>query len=322
MKAVVQRSYGSTEQLELADVADPVPGKGEVLVRVAAAGVDRGTWHVLTGLPLVARLGLGLRRPKYPIPGRDVAGVAVAVGPEVRSIAMGDEVIGTADGSFAELAVVPERRLARKPAGLSLVEAATLPVSGLTALQAVADLAQVRAGQHVLVTGASGGVGSYAVQLAAARGAHVTAVCSGGKADLVRSLGATDVVDYTLEDIDRDGARYDTIIDIAGNRPLSQLRRVLAPHGTLVVVGGEDGGRWLGGLHRQLGVVLLSPFTRQRLTALVSKEKGEDMARPATLVEQGQVRPAVDRTFPLADAAAAIDYLHSGAARGKIAVTA
>jgi NADPH:quinone reductase-like Zn-dependent oxidoreductase len=321
MRAVRQQHYGGTEQLELVEVDPPVPGKGEVLVRVAAAGVDRGTWHVMTGRPLVARLGLGLRRPRYPVPGRDVAGVVEAVGPGVTSVAVGDEVIGTADGSFAELAVVPERRLTRKPPALSFVEAAVLPVSGLTALNAVHDTAQVRAGQQVLVTGASGGVGTYVVQLAAARGAQVTAVCSGAKADLVRELGATDVIDYTCEDVDRDGRRYDVIIDIAGNRPLSQLRRSLAHDGTLVVVGGEGGGRWLGGLQRQLGAVLLSPFVKQRLTAVVSKEKGDDMARLAALVEQGQLRPVVDRTFPLAEAPAAIDYLDSGATRGKVAVT-
>lgn len=321
MKAVVQRHFGGTEQLALADVDDPTPGEGEVLVRVVAAGVDRGTWHLMTGLPLVARLGIGLRRPRYPIPGRDLAGVAEAVGPGVTSVKVGDEVVGTADGSFAELAVVPERRITRSPAGIPLVDAAVLPVSGLTALLTVHDVAKVQAGQPVLVTGASGGVGSYAVQMAAALGAHVTAVCSGAKADFVRELGATDVIDYAREEIDRDGRRYDVVIDIAGNRPLSLLRRCLADRGTLVVVGGEGGGRWFGGLHRQLGAAALSPFVKQRLTMLVSRERAEDMARLVALVEQGQLRPAVDRTFPLADAAAAIDFLASGNVRGKVAVT-
>jgi NADPH:quinone reductase-like Zn-dependent oxidoreductase len=322
MQAVIQRHYGGPEQLELADVPDPTPGRGEVLVRVRAAGIDRGTWHLMRGLPLVVRPAFGLRRPRTPVPGRDVAGTVVAVGEQVTGYALGDEVMGTARGSFAELAVVPTTRLTHKPAELDFAEAAVLPVSGLTALQALRDAGRVRAGQRVLVIGASGGVGTAAVQIARAYGAVVTGVCSGGKADLVRSLGATDVIDHTVDDIDRDGVRFDLIIDIAGNRPIRQLRRSLAPRGTLVMVGGEDGGRWIGGVHRQLAAVLLSPWVRQRLTSVVSAERAADMEALAELVGRGELRPALDRTFALAEAAKALDHLESGHVRGKVALTA
>ncbi|GAA1477396.1 NAD(P)-dependent alcohol dehydrogenase [Nocardioides aestuarii] len=318
MQAVVQHRYGGSEQLSLAEVADPAAGPGEVLVEVRAAGVDRGTWHLMTGLPLVMRLGFGFRGPKVPVPGRDVSGVVVAVGPDVTSYAAGEEVIGTADGSFAELAVVPVKRLARKPSSVTHEEAAVLPVSGLTALQAIRK-AGVSAGQQVLVIGASGGVGSYAVQLAVAAGATVTGVAGGAKADLVRDLGAERVLDHTRQEIEQDG-RYDVIIDIAGRRPLPLLRRALAPEGTLVVVGGEGGDRWLGGFQRQLALPLRSVFTRQRLLGLLSKESSADLAELARLVDAGDVRPTLDRTFTLDEAAKAVDHVADGHARGKVAV--
>ena len=238
MRAITQHRYGGTETLQLTEIEAPTPGPDEVLVRVRAAGVDRGTWHLMAGQPYAVRLAFGLRRPKFPVVGRDVAGVVDRVGADVTSFAIGDEVIGTADGSYADFAVVPVSRLARKPASLSFEEAATLPVSGATALQVVRR-AGVEAGDRVLVIGASGGVGSYAVQVAAARGAEVTGVASGAKADLVRSLGATDVIDHTREEIDASGRRWDVIIDLAGLRRLSLLRRCLAPDGTLVIAGGE-----------------------------------------------------------------------------------
>jgi NADPH:quinone reductase-like Zn-dependent oxidoreductase len=234
-------------------------------------------------------------------------------------VAVGDEVIGTADGSFAELAVVPQGRVARKPTTLSFEEAATLPVSGLTAIQAVRDGGRIQPGDRVLVIGASGGVGSYAVQIAAAYGAEVTGVASGGKADLVRSLGATRVIDYTREDLD-DGTRYDVVLDIAGRRPIRHLRRLLADTGTLVIIGGEGGDRWLGGTHRQIAALALSPFVSQRLTALLSKENADDLDTLAQLVDQGRVRPALERTYALHDAAKAIDHVGAGHARGKVAV--
>lgn len=319
--AVVQRQYGGTEQLHLAEVPMPTPGPTEVLVRVQAAGVDRGTWHLMTGLPYAVRLGFGLRRPKHPIPGRDVAGVVVALGAQVRDVQVGDEIMGTADGSFAEYAVVPEARLTRKPARLSMEQAAVLPISGLTALQAVRNAGRVQPGQHVLVLGASGGVGSYAVQIASALGAVVTGVASGAKADLVRDLGATHVLDYAQDDIAGDGARYDVIIDTGGNRPIAKLRRALTSTGTLVIVGGETDGRWLGGAQRQLGALARSPFVGQRLTALLSSENGEDLAALARLVDEGLLTPALERTYALHEAGKAIDHLAAGHVRGKVALT-
>ncbi len=321
MKAIIQRGYGGPDQVELGDTDDPVAGRGEVLVRVRAAAIDRGTWHLMAGLPLIARPFFGLRRPRQPIVGRDVAGVVEAVGPDVAGIAVGDEVIGTARGSLAELAVVPTARLARKPASLSFTEAATLPISGLTALQAVRDSGRVQPGHRVLVIGASGGVGVFAVQIAAAYGAEVTGVCSAAKTDLVRSLGARDVIDYTRDEIDSLGGEYDVVIDIGGHRPISLLRSVLTARGTLVLVGAEGGGRWLGGMHRQLGAVLVSPFTRQRLTALASREVSRDMVELVEMVDRGELRSAVDRTFPLNDAAKAINHLVAGHVRGKVALT-
>ena len=320
MRAIQQRRYGGSEQLALTEAPNPTPGPHDVVVRVRAAGVDRGTWHLMAGRPYAVRLAFGLRRPRHPVPGRDVAGVVTEVGSQVSAVALGEEVIGTADGSFAELAVVPEGRVARKPAGISFEEAAVLPVSGLTALQAVRDAGRVRPGDKVLVIGASGGVGSYAVQVAAAYGAEVTGVASGGKADLVRSLGATRVIDYTCEPLD-DGTRYDVVLDLAGLRPIRQLRRLLTRTGTLVVVGGEGGDRWLGGTHRQLAVLALSPFVRQRLTALLSTENADDLQALVRLVDAGRLRPALERTYPLQEAATAIDHVAAGHARGKVAVT-
>ncbi len=320
MRAVIQKQYGGSDQLSVGDLPDPVPGPRDVVVSVRAAGVDRGTWHLMTGRPYAVRLAFGLRRPRHPVPGRDVAGVVTGTGEKVTAVAVGDEVIGTADGSFAELAVVPESRVAHKPAGLSFEEAATVPVSGLTALQAVRDAGRVRPGDRVLVIGASGGVGSYAVQIAAAFGAEVTGVASGAKADLVRSLGATRVLDYARDDL-HDGTRYDVVLDIAGLRPLGQLRRLLTQRGTLVILGGEGGDRWLGGTHRQLAALALSPFVKQRLTSLLSKESADDLAVLVELVEQGRIRPVLERTFALDAAAEAIDLLAAGHVRGKVALT-
>lgn len=319
MQAIVQRRYGGTEQLTLSDIPEPVPGRGEVLVAVHAAGVDRGTWHLMTGLPLVARLGIGLFRPRWPVPGRDVSGVIVALGAGVTAYSMGDEVIGTADGSFAERAIVPTKRLAHKPTSLTHDEAGALPISGLTALQAI-RAAQLSAGDRVLVLGASGGVGSYAVQIARAAGATVTGVASAAKADLVRSLGADQVIDHTRAEIESDG-RYDVIVDIAGRRPLSLLRRALTPTGTLVVVGGEGGGRWFGGFQRQLALPLLNLFQRQRWVPVISRETADDLGELCRLVESGDVRPALERTFALHEAGQAIDHVADGRARGKVAVT-
>ncbi|MGL5867127.1 MAG: NAD(P)-dependent alcohol dehydrogenase, partial [Dermatophilaceae bacterium] len=319
MRAVVQQHYGGSEQLHVTDLPTPEPRAGEVLVRVHAAAVDRGTWHVMTGLPLAARLGLGLRRPRFPVPGRDLSGVVVALGPDVDGYAVGDEVIGTASGSCAELAVVPVRRMTHAPRSIGPLDAAALPISGLTALQAV-ETARVAQGSRVLVIGSSGGVGSYAVQVAAARGGRVTAVCGPGGATLARSLGAAEVVDRATEPLDARGAGYDAVLVLGGTAPVRELRGLLGPRGTLVIVGTETGGRWFGGVERGLRAALLSPFVRQRLVMLVAREDGADLRRLVELVDAGAVRPVIDRRFALDEVAAAVDHVAAGRARGKVVI--
>lgn len=322
MKAVVQDRYGSADVLELADIERPEAGEGEVLVRVRAAGLDAGVWHLMTGRPYLLRLmGFGLRAPKVPVRGREVAGRVESVGGAVTRFRPGDEVFGFCEGSFAEYVSAPEDRFAPKPANLTLEQAAATAVSGVTALQAVRDAGRVRAGQKVLVIGAAGGVGTFAVQLAKAFGADVTGVCSTTKTDLVRSLGADDVIDYTREDFADRPQRYDVILDTAGNRSLSHLRRALAPRGTLVIVGGENGGRLLGGTDRVLRALLLSPFVRQRLRGLFSAERREDLEALRELIEAGEVTPAIDRTYALSEVPEAIRYLSEGSARGKVVIT-
>ncbi len=321
MRAIVQDAYGPADVLHLAEIPAPQVGAADVLLRVHAAGLDRGTWHLMTGKPYLVRLATGLRRPRNPVPGRDVAGVVVAVGAEVTRFAVGDEVFGVAPGSFAEYAVAREDKLARKPASLTFAQAAVVPISGGTALQALSDVGRVQPGQHVLVLGASGGVGSYAVQLAKALGAEVTGVASTGKLDLVRSLGADHVVDHTRADFADGEHRYDLVIDLAGNPGLSRLRRALTPRGTAVLAGGEEGGSFSGGMNRQLRAMALSPFLRQRLAMLVSRERAADFERLAELIESGQVTPSLDRTYPLAQAPEAMRRLAAGQVRGKIAIT-
>ena len=321
MKAIVQDTYGSADVLQPADVAMPVAGDGEVLVRVRAAGVDRGVWHVMAGLPYPVRImGFGMRAPKMPIPGFDLAGVVERVGAGVTRFRPGDEVFGVGKGTFAEYACAPERKLAPRPANLGFEQAAVLAISGSTALQGVRDHGKVRPGQKALIIGASGGVGSYAVQIAKAFGAEVAAVCSGAKAELVRGLGADRVIDYAREDFAAGGERYDVILDIGGYASLTRLRRALTPKGTLVIVGAETGGRWLGGLDRTLRALVLSPVVGQKLRAFVARETFEDMLVLKELVEAGKVTPALDRVFPLDDAPEAIRYLEQGRARGKVAI--
>jgi NADPH:quinone reductase-like Zn-dependent oxidoreductase len=322
MKAIVQDAYGSTDVLQFRDIAKPQIADDEVLVRVRAAGVDRGVWHLMTGLAYPIRLaGYGLRAPKTPVPGMDLAGVVEAVGTDVTRFRPGDEVFGTGKGAFAEYARAPERKLAHKPANLTFEQAAAVGISGSTALQAVRDHGGVRPGQRVLIIGASGGVGTFAVQLAKAFGAEVTAVSSAAKADLVRSLGADHVLDYTREDFATGDRRYDVIIDIGGNASLSRLRRALTPKGTLVITGGETGGRWIGGYDRQLRAVLLSRFVSQDLKAFVNNERYDNLIVLTQLIEAGKVTPVVDRTYPLTEAPQAIRYLEQGKARGKVVVT-
>ncbi|BCJ41344.1 NADPH:quinone reductase [Actinoplanes ianthinogenes] len=324
MRAVVQDVYGDAGVLHLRDVDRPTPGPGEVLVRVVAAGVDPGVWHMMTGRPWAMRPVTGMRTPKIPVRGRDLAGVVEAVGPGVSGFQPGDEVYGTTStGSFAEFATARADRIAAKPAGVSFEQAAVVPVSGTTALQAVRDVARVRSGQRVLVIGAGGGIGSFAVPLATEAGAEVTGVCSAGKADLVRSLGAVDVLDYRTEEVDTRGPVFDVIIDVAGNRPLSLLRRALTPRGTLVLVGGEARGTaLLGGLSRSLiAAPLSSMFSGRRLVGLIAKENAADLRVLADLLEKGTLRPCVERTFPLSGAAEAVRLIGSGHSRGKLVVT-
>jgi NADPH:quinone reductase-like Zn-dependent oxidoreductase len=321
MKAIVRDAYGSVDVLRLAEIDPPVADEVEVLVRVHAAGVDQGVWHLMTGTPYVMRLaGFGLRAPKNPLLGYDVAGRVEAVGAQMTVFRPGDEVFGTCRGSFAEYAVARADRLASKPDNVSFEQAAAVPISGYAALQAVREHGSVRVGQRVLIIGAGGGVGSFAVQLAKAYGAEVTGVCSTAKTELVRSIGADYVIDYTREDFADGRNRYDVILDIAGNRSLSQLRRALTPRGTLVIVGAEDAGNWLG-VRRQLRATALSPFVRQKLGTFISKERGADLEELRTLLEAGTITPVVDRTFPLDLVPEAIRCLRDGRAGGKIVIT-
>jgi NADPH:quinone reductase-like Zn-dependent oxidoreductase len=322
MSAVVHNSYGSSEVLHLAEVDMPTIAADEVLVHVRAAGLNRGTWHLMTGQPYLMRLmGFGLRRPKQPIAGQEMAGVVTAVGAGVTRFAPGDEVFGIARGSFAEYAAAKQDKVSHKPASLSFEQAAAVPISASTALQGLRDAGRIKAGDKVLVLGASGGVGTYAVQIATALGAEVTGVCSTAKLDLVRSVGAHAVIDYTRESFAEGAGRYDLILDLAGNHPLRLLRRSLTPSGTLVVAGGEEGGKLTGVISRSLRALLLSPFVGQRLAMLVSKEHHRYLEDLAPLLESGQVISAIDRTYPLAEAAAAMRRLEDGLVRGKIVIT-
>jgi NADPH:quinone reductase-like Zn-dependent oxidoreductase len=317
---MIRDAYGSVDALRLADIDQPVAGEVDVLVHVHAAGVDQGVWHLMTGTPYAMRLaGFGIRAPKNALLGYDVAGRIEAVGAQVTEFRPGQEVFGTCRGSFAEYAVARADRLLPKPGNVTFEQAAVVPISGFAALQAVREQGGVRSGQRVLIIGAGGGVGTFAVQIAKADGAEVTGVCSASKAELVRSIGADHVIDYTREDFVDGRNRYDVILDIAGNRSLSELRRALTPRGTLVIVGGEDAGKWLG-IRRQLRAAALSPFVRQKLGFFISKERPEDLEELRKLLEAGTIRPVVDKTFPLEEVPAAIQYLRDGRARGKIVV--
>jgi len=321
MRAIIQEKYGAPDVLELRDIDKPEITDDEVLVRVRAAGVDRGVWHLMTGLPYPVRLaGYGLRAPKNPVLGMDLAGVVEAVGTNVGRFEPGDEVFGIGKGSFAEYARASENKLAPKPENLTFEQAAVLAISGLPALQGLRDHGQVEPGQQVLIIGASGGVGTFAVQIAKAFGAHATGVCSTTKVDLVRSIGADHVIDYTREDFAAGKRHYDVILDIGGNTSLAGLRRALAPRGTLVIVGGENGGRWLGGTDRQLRAMVLSRFVDQKLGTFISSENHEDMLFLKELVESGKLTPVIDRTYTLAEVPEAIRYLEEGHARGKVLV--
>jgi NADPH:quinone reductase-like Zn-dependent oxidoreductase len=326
MKAITQDRYGDLDGLDFRDIDQPIPTDNEVLVRVHAAGLHRGDWHVMTGLPYLIRVvvpTLGLRRPKVPVRGMDLAGRVEAVGSNVTRFQPGDAVFGWCDGAFAEYATAPEDQLAAKPAALSFEQAAVVPTSGLAALQGLRDVGEIQPGQRVLVIGAAGGVGSFAVQLAKAFGAHVTGVAGTAQVELVRSIGADEVVDYTRADV-TDGARqWDLILDTAGHRSLSRLRRALTPRGTLVIVGSEVRGRWLGGFDRQLRALALSRLVGQRLRMLSSTPRQEDLQVLRELLEAGKVTPVIGRTYPLVEVPEAIRQMvegHGGGGKSVITV--
>jgi len=322
MRAIAQDCYGASDVLQLTEVDTPHIEPTSVLVKVAAAGMDRGTWHLMAGKPYLMRMiGYGFRRPKNQVPGLDVAGTVVAVGSEVTRFQPGDDVFGMSTGAFAEYAAVQEDKLAHKPTNLSFEQAAVVPISGGTAIQALRDSGRIEAGQKVLVIGASGGVGTYAVQLAKAFGAEVIGVSSSAKVDLVQSIGADHVLDYTTDDYLNGSEKYDLILDIGGNNGLSRLRRALTPKGTLVIVGGEEGGNLTGGFGRQLRALVVSMFVSQRLTMLASKERYTDLEALRPLLEDGQVVPVIDRAYSLAEVPDAMRHLEAGQARGKIAIT-
>jgi NADPH:quinone reductase-like Zn-dependent oxidoreductase len=322
MKAVTQRAYGSAEVLDLASIERPTIAADEVLIEVVSAGLDRGVWHLMTGLPYLIRImGYGLTRPKNPVPGMDVAGRVVEIGRDVTRFAVGDEVFGIGSGAFAEFAAAKESKLVHKPDNVSFDHAAVSAISGITALQALTTVGRLEAGQHVLVVGASGGVGSFAVQLAHALGATVTGVVSTPKLDAVRTMGADHVIDYTRENIDDGGQRFDLIIDTGGRNKLSRIRRALTPTGTLVIVGGEDGDRLTGGIGRQLRAAALSPLVSQRLTFFVSSESADHIGALADHLAMGNVTPVIGQRFSLDEVPAAIEAMQAGTLTGKTLIT-
>jgi len=320
MQAIIHSRYGPPDALELQDVERPSVTEDGVLVRVQAAAVGKGDWLTVQGLPYVARLRYGLPKPKHPVPGFDVAGQVEAVGTNATRLQPGDEVFGWCDGSFAEYASVPEGQLALKPTNLTFEQAAAVPISGFAALQALRDTGGVQPGQQVVIIGASGGVGSFAVQLAKAYGAKVTGVCGTRSVDMVRSIGADHIIDYTQQDFTRTGQRYDLILEMARNRSLADLRRALTPKGTLVLVGGS-GGRWFMGTGRTLRAVAVSPFVGQRLRSFFSKPRGADLVVLKELIEAGKVTPVIDRTFPLSETPEAIRYVGERSTQGKTVIT-
>lgn len=321
MRAVMQRRYGPPSVLERVEVEVPEVGDDRVLVRVHAASVHPGDYFVMTGIPHIVRLAFGLRRPRHSVPGRDLAGVVASVGTNVTDLRAGDEVFGwNTTGTLAEYASVPARNLARVPSNLSMAQAATVPTSAMTALQALRDVARVQPGQTVLVVGASGGVGTFAVQIAKSLGAVVTGVCGTRNMDLVRSVGADHVIDYTRTDFTQAGLLYDVIFDNVEAQPLAAVRQALAPTGTLIPNSGR-GGRWLGPLGRIVKTRARSAFTRQRLRPFTSLEKRQDLLALADLLESGQVTPVIDRTYPLDDAAEALRYVGAGHTCGKVVIT-
>jgi NADPH:quinone reductase-like Zn-dependent oxidoreductase len=327
VRAIVQDRYGSSDILELRDIDPPVPAAGEVLVRVRAASVNAYDWHFMRGDPYLARLTMGLRAPKVKVRGRDFAGTVESVGAGVTGLQPGDEVYGGADGAFAEFVCAKDASVATKPANLTFEQAAAVPMAGVTALMGLRDAGRIQPGQRVLVNGASGGVGTCAVQLGKAFGAEVTGVCSTRNVDLVASLGADRAIDYTHEDFVVDGRaegrRYDVVFDLVGNRSLTDLRRVLTSTGTLVLSGGGQsmGGSLIGPMGLMMRSTMVAPFVKQRLRQLIAKQSKENLVTLRDLVESGKLTPVIERTYPLAEAAQAIRYLETEHPRAKLVVT-
>jgi NADPH:quinone reductase-like Zn-dependent oxidoreductase len=322
LKAITYHRYGPPDVLELQDVDEPVMNDDDVLVRVRAASANPRDWHFMRGVPYFVRLQAGLRKPKDVRLGSDIAGVVEAVGGNVTRFRPGDEVVAdVVQGGFAEYACISEDLAGAKPANLTFEQAAAVPLAALTALQGLRDYGRVQPGQKVLIVGAAGGVGTFAVQIAKWLGAEVTGVCSSAKADMVRSLGADHVVDYTREDFTKGGQRYDVIFQLAGTRSPSECRRALTPKGTLLLSSGESGGRWIGPVSRIAKALVLSPFVGQRLVPFLAKRSGEDLELVRELVETGRVSPVLDRTYSLSEVPEAIRYLEDGHARGKVAIT-
>lgn len=321
MRAVIQRRYGAADVLDVTTVHRPTIADDEVMIEVEAAGLDRGVWHLMTGKPYLIRImGYGLTRPKTAVPGMDVAGRVVATGDDVTRFTVGDEVFGIGIGTYAEFAAAKESKLVHKPDTITYEQAAASTISGITALEALTTVGRLEPGQQVLVIGASGGVGSFTVQLAKALGATVTGVASTSKLDAVRHLGADHVIDYTEQNIDDDERRYDLIIDTGGRNRLSRLRRALTPTGTLVIVGGEDGDRLTGGIGRQLRAALLSPFVKQRLTFFMSSESLESIEAIAEHLSRGTVSAAIGRQFTLAEVPRAIEAMEAGTLTAKAVI--
>ena len=323
MKAIVQERFGPPDVLRLAEIEPPEIGADDMLVRVHAAAVNPYDWHILRGDPLIARLmgGVGLTRPKARVAGIDAAGRVEAVGANVHGLRPGDEVLGFCPGAFAEYARAEADKVVPKPAMLSFEQAAAVPMAATTALRGIRDVGEVRTGHRVLVIGAAGGVGTYAVQIAATLGAEVTGVCSARNVELVRSIGAAHVVDYTTEDFTDTPARYDVILDNVGNRPLSRLRRALTPTGTLVLNAGGSPGRVVGAVGSILRAVAVNAFVRQRLRPLPSKQDRQELLTVTELVEEGKLSPVLDRTYPLSDTAEGLRHVEHGHARGKVIIS-
>jgi NADPH:quinone reductase-like Zn-dependent oxidoreductase len=320
MKAIIYRDYGSPDVLRCEEIAKPAAGDGQVLIKVRAASVNPLDWHFVRGTPYLLRIGAGLRRPKAAGLGVDVAGQVEAVGKNVTRFKPGDGVFGSCRGAFAQYACASESDLAVKPENATFEQAASVPVAAVTALQGLRDRGRIQAGQRVLINGAAGGVGTFAVQIAKSFGADVTGVCSTRNVEMVRSIGADRAIDYTREDFTASGQRYDLIFDCVGNRSLSACRRVMVPRGTYVVVGGPD-GRWLGPMVTAIKALLLSPFVGQRLLPMLANISQEDLTTMRELIEAGKVTPVIDRRYRLSEVPEAIRYLETGHARGKVVIT-